>query len=76
MALCGFCKRLKIRSTDFIFMIIMCVVLYFVYKYQFEEIKIAHKERKDSFDTLQQSCINGDDNACAQIREIMKKNKK
>ncbi|MGX3044786.1 hypothetical protein [Helicobacter sp. T3_23-1056] len=50
MAWCNFCKKLRVRSTDFIFMIIMCVILYFVYKWQFEKIS---QERAKKLQTQQ-----------------------
>lgn len=80
MALCNFCKKLKVRSTDFIFMIIMCVLLYFVYKWQFatiqEERELKNKQQ-EQFKTkqlnqikqfLESACQRGDKEACEQLQ--------
>ncbi|MGX2971729.1 hypothetical protein [Helicobacter sp. T3_23-1059] len=53
MAWCNFCKKLRVRSTDFIFMIIMCVILYFVYKWQFEKISEERAQKLQSKQTQQ-----------------------
>lgn len=54
MAWCNFCKKLKVRSTDFIFMIIMCVILYFVYKWQFASIQEEQAQKKAQKEAAQQ----------------------
>ena len=80
MALCNFCKKLKVRSTDFIFMIIMCVLLYFVYKWQFATIKEERElknKQQEQFKTkqlnqikqfLESACQRGDKEACEQLQ--------
>ena len=67
MALCNFCKRLKVRPTDLIFMTLMCIVLYFVYTYQFQELQQDATKRKEAFKALQKACMMEDNAACEQI---------
>lgn len=83
MAWCNFCKKLKVRGTDFIFMIIMCVILYFVYKWQFASIqeeqaqkKATQQKQKEQEQYLGQirqmldsMCQNGDRQACEQLQK-------
>lgn len=68
MALCGFCRKLRFRPSDVIFMVLMCIALYFVYQYQFAEIKREHAQknaaRKEAFNALQKACLMGDESAC------------
>lgn len=77
MCLNSMFKRFKIRSTDVIFMVIMCVILYFVYGYEFKKINNETKEKKarqleskkEEFFKLRKSCANGDKSACDKLNE-------
>lgn len=80
MARSGFFKRLKIRPTDFIFLVPMCIALYFVYKYEFKQIsqkvsKQRQEEQIRSFETLQINCIKGDIIACDKLNQNFIKQK-
>lgn len=72
MALCGFCRKMRFRPSDVIFMVLMCIALYFVYQYEFDEIKRQSEQKqaqkKEAFKALQKACLMGDESACQKTR--------
>ena len=71
MAWCNFCKKLRVRSTDFIFMIIMCVILYFVYKWQFEKISEERAQKLQAKHSQQESQKQQNTQNNTQLLQIM-----
>lgn len=68
MALCSFCKKIKFRSSDIFFMIIICIALYFVYQHQINALKQKSQDDLKAFHKLQKECMMGDDKACQKVR--------
>lgn len=66
---CKFCP--KIRKTDWIFIIVVCIAFYGIDKYQNNQLEKKQKQLQEQqlqkFEKLQKECLYGNEKACQEV---------